>query len=205
MTLEDALAVLVPHLTDGLCADALRIHANGFLSRAGFGAGDGDGCFYMIGSMGLASSIGLGLALAQPRRRVVVLDGDGNVLMNLGTLATIATQAPSNLLHVCFDNGAHASTGGQRTIADRVALERVAATVGYRWTGRVATPEALAAEAPRFAEREGPAFLLVEIQLGPSGPPGPRIPFAPADMTARVRRAVGVEAPTPSVRSASSP
>ena len=62
-------------------------------------------CFYMIGSMGLASSIGLGVALARPERRVIVFDGDGNVLMNLGTLATIAAAAPRNLLHVCFDNG----------------------------------------------------------------------------------------------------
>jgi thiamine pyrophosphate-dependent acetolactate synthase large subunit-like protein len=187
MTLTDALAILVPNL-----GGTLRIHANGFLSRAAFGAGDDDGCFYMIGSMGLASSLGLGLALARPQRRVVVLDGDGNVLMNMGTLATVATAAPRNLLHVCFDNGAHASTGGQRTVADRVPLERMAATAGYRWTGRVATPEALAAEAPRFVEREGPAFLLVEIRLGPPGPPGPRIPHAPPEMTARVRHAAGV-------------
>ena len=189
MTSADALAILVPTL-----GGTLRVHANGFLSRAAFGAGDDEGCFYMIGSMGLASSIGLGLALAQPERRVVVLDGDGNVLMNMGTLATIATTAPRNLLHVCFDNGAHASTGGQRTIADRVPLDRMAATAGYRWTGRVATPEALADEVPRFVEREGPAFLLVEIQLGPPGPPGPRIPFAPEQMTHRLRRALGAEA-----------
>jgi sulfopyruvate decarboxylase subunit beta len=188
MTSAEALAILVPHL-DGM----LRIHANGFLSRAAFGAGDDEGCFYMIGSMGLGSSIGLGLALAQPRRRVAVLDGDGNVLMNLGTLATIATQAPANLLHVCFDNGAHASTGAQPTIADRVALDRMAATAGYRWTGRADTAEALAAEAPRFVRREGPAFLLVKIRLGPPGPPGPRIPYAPAEMTARMRRALGLE------------
>lgn len=187
MTSKDALAILVPHLQG-----ALRVHANGFLSRAAFGTADDEGCFYMIGSMGLASSIGLGLALAQPKRRVVVLDGDGNVLMNMGTLATIATQAPPNLLHVCFDNGAHASTGGQKTIADRVPLDRMAATAGYRWTGRVSTPEALAEEAPRFVEREGPAFLLVEIQLGPPGAPGPRIPYTPEEMTARMRRATGV-------------
>ena len=63
MTLNDALAILVPHL-DG----ALRVHANGFISRGAFGTRDHDGCFYMIGSMGLGSSIGLGLAMAQPER-----------------------------------------------------------------------------------------------------------------------------------------
>jgi sulfopyruvate decarboxylase subunit beta len=189
MTLGDALAIVIPHL-----GDELRVHANGFISRAACGQRDDDGCFYMIGSMGLASSIGLGLALAQPRRRVLVLDGDGNVLMNPGALASIAARRPPNLLHVCFDNGAHASTGEQPTISDRVRLEALAQAAGYRWAGRVETPEALAAEVPVFLAREGPAFLLVRIALGPAGAPGPRIPHTPEAMTARVRRAVGVRA-----------
>ena len=187
MTLRDALARIVPHLRDEVC-----VHANGFLSRAAFGARDADTCFYMIGSMGLASSIGLGVALAQPDRRVIVFDGDGNVLMNMGTLATIATTSPRNLLHLCFDNSAHASTGGQATISDRVALDEVARTVGYRWVGRVDGPDALDAALPAFLAREGPAFLLVRIALGPSGPPGPRISWTPPEMTARLRRALGV-------------
>jgi len=187
MTLRDALDRVVPHL-----GAAVRVHANGFLSRAAFGAGDTDRSFYMIGSMGLASSIGLGIALARPDLRVVVLDGDGNVLMNLGTLATIAAAAPSNLLHLCFDNGAHASTGGQPTVSDRVRLEELARAAGYRWAGRVESGEALAELLPEFLAREGPAFLLVRIVLGPPGPPGPRIPWTPPQMTVRLRSALGV-------------
>src|SRR5262249_13464645 len=147
--------------------------------RAGCAARDRDECFYMIGSMGLGASIGLGIALAQPRRRVLVLDGDGNVLMNLGTLATIGATGPSNLLHVCFDNGAHASTGAQPTISDRVRLAEVARAAGYRAVRRVESPQALAAEAPAFISEAGPAFLLVRIALGPPGPPAPRIPHTP--------------------------
>jgi sulfopyruvate decarboxylase subunit beta len=187
MTLRDALARIGPRLRDEVC-----IHANGFLSRAAFGARDAGTCFYMIGSMGLASSIGLGVALTRPERRVIVFDGDGNVLMNLGTLATIAVTAPPNLLHVCFDNAAHASTGAQPTISDRVALEEMARVAGYRWAGRVESPEALDEVLPGFLARQGPAFLLVRIALGPPGPPGPRIPWTPPEMTARVRRALGV-------------
>jgi thiamine pyrophosphate-dependent acetolactate synthase large subunit-like protein len=187
MTLREALDRIVPHI-----GDAVRVHANGFLSRAAFGAGDTERCFYMIGSMGLASSIGLGIALARRDRRVIVLDGDGNVLMNLGTLATIAAAAPSNLLHLCFDNGAHASTGGQPTISDRVALEELARAAGYRWAGRVGSGDALAALLPEFLAREGPAFLLVRIALGPPGPPGPRIPWTPRQMTVRLRSALGI-------------
>jgi thiamine pyrophosphate-dependent acetolactate synthase large subunit-like protein len=187
MTLNDALAIVAPRVPEG----TVCIHANGFIGRAGYAARDRDECFYMIGSMGLAASIGLGVALARPERRVLVLDGDGNVLMNAGTLATIAATGPTNLLHLCFDNGAHASTGGQPTIARRVDLDALARAAGYRWVGRVETAEALAAEAPVFVAREGPAFLLVRIALGPSGPPGPRIPHAPEEMTARLRRALG--------------
>jgi thiamine pyrophosphate-dependent acetolactate synthase large subunit-like protein len=186
MTLRDALERIVPHL-----GDEVRVHANGFLSRAAFGARDTDACFYMIGSMGLAASIGLGVALARPDRRVIVFDGDGNVLMNLGALATIATASPSNLLHVCFDNSAHASTGGQPTVSDRVALDEMARAAGYRWTARVESASELDAVLPGFLEGDGPAFLLVRIALGAAGSPGPRIPWTPPEMTARLRRVLG--------------
>jgi len=190
MTLGDALAVLAPSIPEG----TLCVFANGYVSRAGCAVRDRPECFYMIGSMGLASSIGLGLALAQPGRAVLVLDGDGNVLMNPGTLASIAARGPANLRHVCFDNAAHASTGAQPTISDRVPLDGLARAAGYRWSGRVDTREALAAEVPAFLARPGPAFLLVRIALGPAGPPGPRIPYEPDQMTTRVRRALGLPA-----------
>jgi thiamine pyrophosphate-dependent acetolactate synthase large subunit-like protein len=186
MNLGEALALVVPHLRDEVC-----VHANGYLSRAGHAARDTERCFYMIGSMGLASSIGLGLALAEPARRILVLDGDGNVLMNPGALCTIAVAAPANLRHLCFDNGAHASTGGQRTIADRVRLEDLARAAGYRTATRVETPAALEAAVPAFLADPGPSFLLVRIALGPPGPPGVRIPHTPEAMTARLRRALG--------------
>jgi len=186
MTLAEALAVLAPLVPEG----TVCVHANGFIGRAGCAARDRDECFYMIGSMGLASSIGLGIALARPGRRVLVLDGDGNLLMNLGTLATIAARRPPNLLHVCFDNGAHASTGGQPTVSDRVPLDEIARAAGYRTVLRVDDPAALARTAPGFLVAEGPAFLLVRVVLDPAGRPAPRIPHAPEAMTARLRRAL---------------
>src|ERR1051325_10949687 len=80
-----------------------------------FAAGDRPRNFYTWGSMGLASSLGLGLALAQPDLRVFVLDGDGSLLMNLGTLATIGLLQPPNLTLIVMDNEAYATTGGQPT------------------------------------------------------------------------------------------
>ncbi len=189
MTLTDALDVIVPHLRDEVC-----VYANGYISRAGHAARDDDRSFYMIGSMGLASSIGLGVALAEPERRVVVFDGDGNVLMNPGALCSIAAARPENLRHLCFDNGVHASTGGQRTISDVVRLESLAAAAGYRSIGRVDEPGALRLVMPGFLADPGPSFLLVDIELGPPGPPGVRIPHTPEQMTARLRRALGHDA-----------
>src|SRR5262249_32678868 len=101
---------------------------------------------------------------------------------------------PANLLHVCFDNGAHASTGGQATISDRVRLEELTRAAGYVSAERVETPAALAGEAPRFLAHEGPAFLLVRIAPGPPGAPGVRIPHTPEEMAARLLRALGFDA-----------
>jgi sulfopyruvate decarboxylase subunit beta len=95
--------------------DALLVSNIGYPSRELFSTKDRPENFYMLGSMGLASSIGLGLALAVRKRKVIVLDGDGSVLMNLGTLATVAHHAPENYLLVILDNCCYGSTGLQPT------------------------------------------------------------------------------------------
>ncbi len=120
----------------------------------------------MIGSRGLASSIALGLALARPARRVVCLEGDGNVLMGMGALASVGAARPRNFYHVIFDNEAHASTGGQGTVSALVPLERVAAASGYARAARVETPEELGPALGDLFEREGPSCLLVKVAPG---------------------------------------
>ena len=102
------------------------ISANGFISRDLFELKEKNSNFYMIGAMGLSSSIGLGVALKNPKKRVYVFDGDGNILMNLGSLTTIGTLKPKNLVHVIFDNGSHESTGGQPTAANQIDLSKIA-------------------------------------------------------------------------------
>ena len=97
-----------------------------------FAAGDRPANFYTWGSMGLASSIGLGLALAQPDRRVYVVDGDGSLLMNLGSLATIGWKQPANLVLIVLDNERYATTGGQDTATAHGAdLEAAARAMGF--------------------------------------------------------------------------
>jgi sulfopyruvate decarboxylase subunit beta len=103
----DCLRALHPELGDRLVVTIM-----GATAQELYDLGHRETFFYLQHAMGLASSLGLGLALNRPDHRVVVLDGDGSVLMNLGTLATLARYRPSNLTHVIFDNGSLLSTGG---------------------------------------------------------------------------------------------
>jgi sulfopyruvate decarboxylase subunit beta len=145
--------------------DELVVTCNGMIGREAFTAKDREASFYMIGSMGLALSIGLGVALVRKDKRVLVLDGDGNVLMGAGVLGSAAAADAKNLLHVVLDNEAHGSTGDQATISSKVRLEEIAKASGYRWAERVPA-ERLKDEMPRFLKREGPAMLLVKVDKG---------------------------------------
>jgi sulfopyruvate decarboxylase subunit beta len=103
----DCIKALYPELDDRLVVTIM-----GATAQELYDLGHRESFFYLQHAMGLASSIGLGLALNRPQRGVVVLDGDGSVLMNLGGLATLARYRPPNLTHVIFDNGSLLSTGG---------------------------------------------------------------------------------------------
>jgi sulfopyruvate decarboxylase subunit beta len=103
----------------------------GFPSRELYHVKDSSTHFYMLGSMGLASSIGLGLAMSS-NRKVVVFDGDGSVLMNFGSLVTIFNQNPENLILIVLDNECYGSTGSQCTYASTVDLSKVAEAVGFK-------------------------------------------------------------------------
>jgi len=103
----ECIGMLYPELHDKLVVTIM-----GACAQELYDLGHKDNFFYLQHAMGLASSIGLGLAMHLPRERVVVLDGDGSVLMNLGTFATLARYRPANLVHIIFDNGSLLSTGG---------------------------------------------------------------------------------------------
>jgi len=184
MTRADAVA----RAADAVPARGLVIACNGMIGRELYAHGDAPSRFYMIGSMGLAASIGLGLALARPSRIVVVFDGDGNLLMNLGALATIAAAGPANFYHVVFDNGAHGSTGDQRTVSDRVPLDRVAGAAGYRSAVRASDERELDRALNALFSTPGPSLLLVEVDRG-NQPGIGRVEPSPRELTARFRRA----------------
>ncbi len=112
--------------------DELVICNIGFPSRELYEINDRPENFYMIGSMGLASSIGFGLASARPDKDIVVIDGDGSLLMNMGSLVTIFANNPKNLTWIVIDNGAYGSTGNQNTYAQKLDLVDIAKSVGFK-------------------------------------------------------------------------
>jgi thiamine pyrophosphate-dependent acetolactate synthase large subunit-like protein len=135
-------------------------------------AGDHPLNFPLWGAMGGAVAIGLGLALAQPGRRVLVVSGDGDILMGLGSLATIAVQRPSNLAIVVFDNERYGETGMQPThTAHGVDLAAMARAAGIAVTGTVHDQAALEAALPAIRAEPGPVFLAIKVRAEP-------LPFA---------------------------
>jgi thiamine pyrophosphate-dependent acetolactate synthase large subunit-like protein len=129
-----------------------------------FAAGDRPANFYTWGSMGLASSIGLGLALARPDLRVVVVDGDGSLLMNLGSLATIGWTRPRNLVLIVWDNEEYGTTGGQQTATAHGAdLEAAARAMGASTTATVRTPDDFAAVVARARVESGPWVIIAKV------------------------------------------
>ncbi len=170
-------------------ANALVVCANGHPSREAHKAADRKGNFYMIGSMGMASSIALGLALARPDKTVCVLDGDGNVLMGMGTLARVAASKPGKFVHVCLDNGEYGSTGGQVTISSAVRLEEVARGAGYARAVRVKTLDELEAAIALGLAASGPSFILAEVAPGEPRELAPRVVHEPPAIARRVREA----------------
>ena len=138
------------------------ISANGYLSRDLYETCDKPSNFYMIGSMGLASSIGLGLALKNRKKTFYIFDGDGNLLMNLGSLVTIGVHRPKNLIHIVFDNSSHESTGGQPTESKNIQLDNVARSTKIK-TFRVGTKNELIKILEKTKKLTGPILILVKI------------------------------------------
>lgn len=150
---------------------------------------DGTNIFTMAGAMGAGAMLGLGLALAQPRHRVIVMTGDGELLMNVGALATIAVMAPSNLALLCIDNGHYGETGYQRSHTSLgVDLEAMAKGAGITNTATLSSTDNLEAGRELLNRRQGPCFVLLKVK--PTDPPAFRRLLDPAACRYRFRQAL---------------
>jgi phosphonopyruvate decarboxylase len=160
----------------------LVVATTGYTGRELYASDDRPNQLYMVGSMGCALSIGLGLAIASPERRIIVLDGDGAALMRLGALATVGFERPANLVHVLLDNGIHESTGGQRTVAGSIDFCGLAAACGYPQVTEVVSPDDLATKI-----RAAAALNFIHVPVLPGVPELPRPEISPAEVATRFR------------------
>jgi thiamine pyrophosphate-dependent acetolactate synthase large subunit-like protein len=179
-------------LLEDRSADLLVVPGLGATTYDVASVGDDDRNFYLWGAMGGAAMIGLGLALAQPRRRVAVITGDGEMLMGLGSLATIGVQRPPNLAVIVFDNGLYGETGAQATHTGAgVDLTAVARGCGFAQALEVAD-EGRLRELGRLL-RGFEEMLFARVAITPDEPPKVLPLRDGVALKLRFRRAVGVE------------
>ncbi|MDR2966977.1 MAG: sulfopyruvate decarboxylase subunit beta [Methanobacteriaceae archaeon] len=157
----------------------------GFPSRELYEIKDRSKNFYMLGSMGLASSIGLGLAMSKIKEKVIIFDGDGSILMNLGSLITVFNQNPSNFILIIFDNGCYGSTGNQCTYAQNVNLLEVAKSIGFKNSydyNEIDFKDILK------SKQEGPIFIHYKIL--PGNADSPIIDISPEEIKNRFMKSI---------------
>lgn len=174
MQYDDAFTALL-----GAYPDAAIVSTCGHISRDLFNFDDRDGNFYLVGSMGMAGPVALGISIKQPRRTVIAIDGDGSAAMNLSGAASVAGSG-HKILHVVLDNGQHGSTGGQH-VAPSGHLAEVARGLGYFTVLDISTPEDLATlnDIERF-----PAFARIRVSPRET-PIGPRVSSTPKELRDR--------------------
>lgn len=161
-TRTDALNCLLENLT----GNEAIIATTGKTGRELFTIADRENHIYVVGGMGTASGIGLGVAHALSDQPVVVVDGDGAALMKMGALATIGYYQPKNLLHIILDNEQHDSTGGQQTVSSTTHFAAIAAACNYRRAIATDNPADLPAIIRDARAQEGPTLLHVKIRPG---------------------------------------
>lgn len=166
----DVLTELV-NFTD--VSETVLIASTGFSGRELYAINDRPNQLYMVGSMGCASSLGLGLSLVRPDKKVIVIDGDGAALMRMGNLATVGAYAGINYYHLLLDNQVHESTGGQATVSSGVNFPAIAAACGYQ---SVLRASADSSGIDSFLRMKAPAFLHVATGKGiPENLPRPSV------------------------------
>ena len=183
MTTKDALS----HVFQLLTGAEVVITSNGYISRNAYSlAPELPNCFYMLGSMGMASSIALGLTLAQPNRQVIVVEGDGNLLMSFGILPQIGHHRPKNLIHVVLDNARYQTTGGQTSISPGVQMATVAVAAGYRRAEVVTLCADLTRLMTEAQRADGPTMITVRVS--DSGEEiAPRVALRPVEIKNRLQ------------------
>jgi len=185
MRRAECLELIYPEIEDRLVVTIM-----GACAQELYDLGHRESFFYLQHAMGLASSIGLGLATHLPHEKVVVLDGDGSVLMNLGTFATLARYRPPNLLHIVFDNGSLLSTGGfeSHTTSGITDLAAIARGAGIEHVASVSTTMEFGEAFVEAMERDALGVIVARVDA--VGPDNYGMDFALPENAFRFRRCI---------------
>jgi phosphonopyruvate decarboxylase len=165
--------------------EAAIVSTTGWTSRELYTLDDREQHFYLVGAMGSAIAVGLGVSLHSPRPTIVV-DGDGALLMRMGSLATVGAHGGANLVHLVLDNGVHDSTGGQRTLSSIVDVPAAAAACGYGQVHTCATGDDLSDALRSALAGQGPSLIYLPIRPGSLSNLG-RPKVTPAEVARRFR------------------
>ena len=167
LTREDAIKTIVDSLdgTEVVVSTTGKTSRELFEYREALKSGHKND-FYTVGSMGCASSIALGISFEKKERQVIIFDGDGAALMQMGSIATIGHYKPENLRHIIFDNNAHDSTGGQPTVSDTLKFEEIALACGYKRAVVVESRARLIDELTELKKARGPSLTVVKTRKG---------------------------------------
>lgn len=155
--------------------EAYIIGCNGLISRELQSTEDSPRNFYVLGSMGLPTAIGLGLSLSLPKKKIVVVTGDGNQLMSLGTLTTVGRMSPENFIEIVLDNECYETTGGQETSSSTTKFHEIAKNSGFKYSVHVHSLDRLTAVLHRALKTEGPILVHAKIEKEKLGPPRAQI------------------------------
>lgn len=146
--------------------NTVLLATTGFAGRELYEIEDAKNNFYMVGSMGCISSVALGIAVVKKDKDIIAIDGDGALLMRMGSLATNANISPSNMLHILLDNNVHESTGGQKTVSHNVNFVKIAAACGYTNSIYVHSLKELKENLLNWKKNKGLTFMHIKIIKG---------------------------------------
>lgn len=179
-------------ISENVSPDDLIFSTTGMISRELFAVGDRPQNFYLLGSMGLTSPLALAVAIIKPQKRVVAVEGDGSMLLNLGIIPAVSAlkNRCRNFLLIVVDNGVYGSTGNQPTISSAVALEKIAKAAGFRNVERTTTRKTFQDSLGCLLKKTGPSFLLAKVDRS-NLEKIPRISFSPNEIKERFIKILG--------------
>lgn len=166
LTRERAIELVVSQIKDGLIIATTGLASRELYDYRNRTNGDHSQDFLVVGGMGHASQIAMGIALQSKKKRIICLDGDGAVIMHMGSLPIIGSNIPNNMIHILLNNGAHDSVGGQNTVGFEIDLSEIAKISGYKEVFSFDTEAEILSAINEISKMDGPIFVEIKVKKG---------------------------------------